>query len=623
MNNVVEFILRMKDMMSQPMGRAASNAELALNRAGGAGDRFNHRVQRSNAEAVRSVAVLERAMRRLEYRRSIAIDTSQIQRANQGIHRLKEELHRLKNLGLPGTTPSGGGGGGNMLGSVVGGNLISGGISKGLSYVKEFVGSSLGAAMDYGRSVKSFEVLTGNAARGRDLALELRQLKENTIVGAGVYKNAQTMLGFGISENEIVKRARQIGDIGMGDQQRMESLTLAYSQSQAAGRLMGQDLLQFINAGFNPLQTMSDNWEQFGFKAKQSIGQLKEQMEKGAISSAMVAKAFDLATEKGGKFHNMMDAIGETTGGQFLKLKGQWAAFQIDVGNALMPIASDFMKLGSDVLHFLNISKTVPDALRAEHLEAQVLVNSIADLNEGNIIRAKLLDALVAKYPDFFGDIDKEKIKNEELLGVLDKVNLAYKQRIAIADSEFKAAVQEDSANELLSLANKARMQAADDKLTGKAGFKYLSLYDQIKIGFFMGEDFIHPQDDGDWSKAAKRMEDKAKSLLTSAAKDMLDAETKRLIAEAHNDNPFLQTGKYAPGYKGTATSIAGSGSVGSLSSPGVTHSGPKTITVNVNKEMIGELSINSYNIKEGVGEMEDLVREVFLRTINSLESQN
>jgi predicted Zn-ribbon and HTH transcriptional regulator len=58
------------------------------------------------------------------------------------------------------------------------------------------------------------------------------------------------------------------------------------------------------------------------------------------------------------------------------------------------------------------------------------------------------------------------------------------------------------------------------------------------------------------------------------------------------------------------------------LSSEGVTHSGPRQVTININKEMIGELAINSYNVREGVGEMEDMVREMILRMFKSVESE-
>lgn len=93
---------------------------------------------------------------------------------------------------------------------------------------------------------------------------------------------------------------KSIGDISMGDSQKFGSLTLAFSQMSAAGRLMGQDLNQMINAGFNPLQVISE-------KTGKSIAQLKKEMESGAISSQMVADAFSSATAEGGKFHGMIE----------------------------------------------------------------------------------------------------------------------------------------------------------------------------------------------------------------------------------------------------------------------------------------------------------------------------
>ena len=68
----------------------------------------------------------------------------------------------------------------------------------------------------------------------------------------------------------------------------------------ASGRLMGQDLLQMINAGFNPLSEISR-------KTGKSIGVLKEEMEKGKISAEMVTQAFYSATQAGGQFHGMTD----------------------------------------------------------------------------------------------------------------------------------------------------------------------------------------------------------------------------------------------------------------------------------------------------------------------------
>ena len=178
----------------------------------------------------------------------------------------------------------------------------------------------------------------------------------------------------------------------------------------------------------------------------------------------MVDKAFTLATSKGGRFYQMMDQIGETGGGKLLKLKGAWAATQIDLGNSLMPIAEGAMKAATSLLHLVHIGETVPESLRTEKLEANTLVQSIASLNEKSVVRAQLMDQLKAKYPDFYGEIDKEKTKNQELLNILDRVNKAYDKRIDLADHAFAGQVQKDEANDLLGLARRLRMQAAYDK---------------------------------------------------------------------------------------------------------------------------------------------------------------
>lgn len=117
------------------------------------------------------------------------------------------------------------------------------------------------------------------------------------------------MLGFNIQAEDTIKYLKALSDVSMGDSQRFNSLTLAFSQMSAAGKLMGQDLNQMINAGFNPLQIMAD-------KTGKSISTLKEEMAKGAISAEMVQQAFIDATSAGGKFYNMSENASKTINGQ-------------------------------------------------------------------------------------------------------------------------------------------------------------------------------------------------------------------------------------------------------------------------------------------------------------------
>ena len=140
-------------------------------------------------------------------------------------------------------------------------------------------------------------------ARVKELA-KISPLTMTDMVGA-----EKMMLGFNIQADDTIKYLKALSDISMGESSKFNSLTLAFSQMSAAGKLMGQDLNQMINAGFNPLQTISE-------KTGKSIAMLKDEMSKGAISADMVQQAFLDAASAGGKFYNMSENASKTINGQ-------------------------------------------------------------------------------------------------------------------------------------------------------------------------------------------------------------------------------------------------------------------------------------------------------------------
>ena len=123
---------------------------------------------------------------------------------------------------------------------------------------------------------KTFEILAGKDLGGK-LFSEIKDFAVKTPMAMGdLAKGAQTMLAFNMEAQNVMPILRAIGDISMGNSQKFNSLVLAFSQMQSTGKLMGQDLLQMINAGFNPLAVISE-------KTGKSIGDLKEEMSAGTI----------------------------------------------------------------------------------------------------------------------------------------------------------------------------------------------------------------------------------------------------------------------------------------------------------------------------------------------------
>lgn len=173
----------------------------------------------------------------------------------------------------------------------------------------------------------SFKTLAGEQM-GNELFEQLKDYELRTpMIMNDLASGAQTMLAFNIPVQEVMEHLKAIGDISMGDSEKFKSLTLAFSQMSATGKLMGQDLLQMINAGFNPLQVISQ-------KTGKSIGELKEKMEKGAISTKMVQEAFHAAASAGGQFNGMLEAQSKTMKGALSNLEGAWQYMLNDIGEA-------------------------------------------------------------------------------------------------------------------------------------------------------------------------------------------------------------------------------------------------------------------------------------------------
>jgi tape measure domain-containing protein len=297
MTNVLEFFVKMKDMMSGGLAKMSGNSQRAFSQIQDGIDK----TVRKNKELADSFDGVEKKAR----------------------------------------------GSFMSIGSIIKGTLGADAIKSVLSGAMSFVTGSVGKAMEFGKTKESFKVLTGDSKKGEGLANDLNKLQQDTILGPEVFKAAQTMLGFGIASEKVLPLMRTMGDISMGDADKLQSLTLAFSQMTAAGKLQGQDLLQMINAGFNPLNEISK-------KTGLSIGDLKQQMEKGAISAKMVEEAFMSATSKGGLFDGMMTKLAETPAGKMAQLQGQWENFQVGLGNALMPIASLLMDLAQPLINLAN-----------------------------------------------------------------------------------------------------------------------------------------------------------------------------------------------------------------------------------------------------------------------------
>ena len=190
----------------------------------------------------------------------------------------------------------------------------------------------------------AIQTLLGSKEKADMLMTQVREYaKISPLEFSDVTKATQMMLGFNIEAEKVPRYLQAIGDVSMGDTQRFNSLTLAFSQMSAAGKLMGQDLNQMINAGFNPLQIISE-------KTGKSIATLKDEMSKGAISAEMVQQAFIDATSAGGKFYQMSENASKTINGQLSMMQDAMDAAFNELGQKSEGVIMDGIQMTTSLI---------------------------------------------------------------------------------------------------------------------------------------------------------------------------------------------------------------------------------------------------------------------------------
>lgn len=210
--------------------------------------------------------------------------------------------------------------------------------------------TSLGAQAE--QTSVAFTTLVGSAEKAAGILKQTNEFAAKTpYSNLDLVDNTKTMLNFGVEADKVNGYLRQLGDIAGGDKTKLGSLSLVFGQVASAGKMSGQDLLQFINAGFNPLKELQK-------MTGKTYAELQDMMSKGQIGMDAVAAAINHATSAGGAFAGMSDKLSQTVSGKFSTLVGNVQQAAVDMFEQIKPIINDIMDL------FLAIVPPIASALK-------------------------------------------------------------------------------------------------------------------------------------------------------------------------------------------------------------------------------------------------------------------
>jgi hypothetical protein len=210
---------------------------------------------------------------------------------------------------------------------------------------------------------------------------------------------------------------------------------------------LGKDFMQLTEA---ILDINNDvRWKELGIRAKAAGDKMIFSFRGVNVESDRTVEGVKNAIVQLGNLKGVagsMAGVSATLGGKWSNFVDNLEILASTLGNNTSGLPSLLLDLANNAFGALN--KALNDnmkALQSEQVELNVLVGAITAVNVPTHVRAKLIEELNRKYPDFLKNLDTEKVTNEQLKTRLEDVNKQFMRKIALqaAEDRFKD-TQED-----------------------------------------------------------------------------------------------------------------------------------------------------------------------------------
>ena len=239
--------------------------------------------------------------------------------------------------------------------TVAAGQLIADFAKKAASSLKSVVKSGL----DYNAQMESyltnFKVMLGDEQLAAEKLEEIRKMAASTPFSlSDLTEGTQTLLQFGIAADDTTGVLKRLGDISLGNADKLQTLVRAYGKMSSAQKVTLENVNMMIDAGFNPLNQICD-------ATGESMSALYKRISDGKVSFNELEAAVAAATSEGGQFYNGMLEASQTFNGRLSTLKDNVAALTGELTSGLFSALGDIIVKANELV----VSITEDDAKMA------------------------------------------------------------------------------------------------------------------------------------------------------------------------------------------------------------------------------------------------------------------
>ena len=209
------------------------------------------------------------------------------------------------------------------------------------------------SGVDYNATMESyltnFKVMLGSEEAAATKLSEIRKMAASTPFSLDdLTSGTQTLLQFGIAADDTTGVLQRLGDISLGNAEKLQTLTRAYGKMSSAQKVTLENVNMMIDAGFNPLNQICD-------ATGESMSDLYKRISDGKVSFSELEAAVEAATSQGGQFYNGMLEASQTFNGRMSTLKDNVSALTGELTSGLFAALGDLVvKLNEVVVSFLD-----------------------------------------------------------------------------------------------------------------------------------------------------------------------------------------------------------------------------------------------------------------------------
>lgn len=237
-----------------------------------------------------------------------------------------------------------------VVGTYIGVNLFKDALTQGVQFNAQIE-----------QYTTSFETMTGSAEKAKEIVETLKTTASKTPFElTGLAETTQLLMNYGFSADGAIEKMTMLGDISQGNSDKMNRIATAYGQMSSAGKVLLEDVKQMIEAGFNPLQEISET-------TGESMGSLYDRISKGTMSVDEITASMERSTSEGGKYFKSMEKQSETLNG---KLSTLGDTVKSKLGEAFQIVNDKLKDILPSVIEFI------------ENIDFEKIVNYI----KGNVI---------------------------------------------------------------------------------------------------------------------------------------------------------------------------------------------------------------------------------------------